>query len=299
MAQKQNRKAIDQGGASRQARPKPAAGRRKVQRRAPVPWMPIAVTVVLVAVVIVAFFVIRSANTTPQPAADTKTRDEVVAALQSQSPDNLNAVKLGSISPSSALKATPAGSTALVGPSGHPEVLYIGAEYCPYCAAQRWSLLAAMARFGTFSGVNLIRSSSTDVYPNTATLTFYKSTYTSSYVDFVPVEFEDGQGKALQAMTPDQKALFDKYNPQGGVPFIDFGNRWLALGPMYSPDMLGGKNWTDITDALNNPSSTQAQAILGATNLMTAEVCKLDGDQPGSVCGTSTISAIEGQLPTQ
>ena len=32
---------------------------------------------------------------------------------------------------------------------GKPEVLYIGAEYCPYCAAERWSMVVALSRFGT------------------------------------------------------------------------------------------------------------------------------------------------------
>jgi len=28
-----------------------------------------------------------------------------------------------------------------------PLVLYVGAEYCPYCAAQRWSTIIALSRF--------------------------------------------------------------------------------------------------------------------------------------------------------
>ena len=34
-----------------------------------------------------------------------------------------------------------------------PELLYIGAEYCPYCAASRWPLIIALSRFGTFKGL--------------------------------------------------------------------------------------------------------------------------------------------------
>jgi hypothetical protein len=40
---------------------------------------------------------------------------------------------------------------------GKPEVLYMGAEYCPYCAAERWALIVALSRFGTFSGLAPIR----------------------------------------------------------------------------------------------------------------------------------------------
>ena len=48
---------------------------------------------------------------------------------------------------------------ALVGADGKPEVLYVGAEYCPYCAAQRWALAVALSRFGTFTGLETTHSS--------------------------------------------------------------------------------------------------------------------------------------------
>ena len=32
-----------------------------------------------------------------------------------------------------------------------PAMLYYGAEYCPYCAAERWGIVAALSRFGTWS----------------------------------------------------------------------------------------------------------------------------------------------------
>ena len=32
--------------------------------------------------------------------------------------------------------------------NGKPEMLYIGAEFCPYCAASRWSMALALSRFG-------------------------------------------------------------------------------------------------------------------------------------------------------
>jgi hypothetical protein len=32
-------------------------------------------------------------------------------------------------------------------------MLYIGAEYCPYCAAERWPLVMALSKFGTFSNL--------------------------------------------------------------------------------------------------------------------------------------------------
>ena len=66
--------------------------------------------------------------------------------------------------------------------NGKPEVLYIGAEYCPFCAAERWGMVIALSRFGTFKNLSTTHSSSSDQFPNTATWTFYKSSYTSKYL---------------------------------------------------------------------------------------------------------------------
>ena len=77
---------------------------------------------------------------------------------------------------------------------GKPEVLYIGAEYCPYCAAERWAMVVALSRFGTLSGLGLIHSAAADgagqaePYPNTATWTFAHASYASKYLTFTPVE---------------------------------------------------------------------------------------------------------------
>ena len=46
-----------------------------------------------------------------------------------------------------------------------PAMLYYGAEYCPYCAAERWAMTAALSRFGTWSELKITASSHTDVFP--------------------------------------------------------------------------------------------------------------------------------------
>ncbi len=46
-----------------------------------------------------------------------------------------------------------------------PQVAYIGAEYCPFCASERWPMVIALSRLGTFSGLGLTTSSATDVFP--------------------------------------------------------------------------------------------------------------------------------------
>ena len=69
-----------------------------------------------------------------------------------------------------------------------PLILYAGAEYCPFCAAERWPLIIALSRFGSFSHLLLSHSSMTDVYANTQTFSFHTSTYSSPYITFEGVE---------------------------------------------------------------------------------------------------------------
>ena len=37
--------------------------------------------------------------------------------------------------------------------AGKPEVFYLGAEFCPYCAAERWPVVLALLQFGSFTGL--------------------------------------------------------------------------------------------------------------------------------------------------
>lgn len=202
----------------------------------------------------------------------------------------------------SAYFATVNGSPLTSG--GKPEVLYVGAEFCPYCGAQRWAMIVSLSRFGTFSGLSTIHSSSTDVYPNTPSWTFYGSTYTSKYITFTPVEeTTENEADTLQTPTAAQQALLVKYDPGtgdgGAIPFIDLGNKYVQVGNLsaYSPSMLAGKNWSQVATALSQPSSAIAQGALGNANYMTAGICTLTNNQPASAC-TPAVKALESKFAT-
>jgi hypothetical protein len=179
-------------------------------------------------------------------------------------------------------------------------MLYIGAEFCPYCAAERWAMAVALSRFGTFSPLHGIHSSTTDTDPNTPTLTFYKSTYTSNYLTFTPVENETVGKTLLQQTTTAQQSLWQKYDsgPNGlGYPFIDLGNQYVITGPTFDPGVLAGLTWDQVAaDLHNNPSSSVAQSADGAANLITAAICKMTNGQPGSVCSSSAVVKASGSL---
>ena len=67
--------------------------------------------------------------------------------------------------------------TKITGPAlvkaGKPLVLYIGAEFCPFCAGERWAVINALARFGTWSDLGATSSASQDQYPSTPTFSFH------------------------------------------------------------------------------------------------------------------------------
>jgi hypothetical protein len=175
-------------------------------------------------------------------------------------------------------------------------MLYIGAEFCPYCAELRWSMAVALSRFGTFTTpLRGIHSSASDVFPNTATLTFYKTGYTSKYLTFTPVENEKVDHSALQATTPAQQALWDKHDANS-FPFIDFGNKYMINSPIYDPQVLQGKSWAQISAALQDPANPIAKGALGAANYITAAICKTTSNQPDSVCTAPAITALQSKL---
>jgi thiol-disulfide isomerase/thioredoxin len=274
------------------ARPPRPRSMRKPVSNTPSWVAPVAV-VAGIALLVVAFLVIRW-YTTPLPPAplNVDATQQVLSSIAGLPQSELDAVGAGSAN--NLIK--PVSGTPLTGPNGHPEVFYLGAEYCPYCAAERWPMIIALSRFGAFSGLKTTSSSSSDVYPNTPTFTFHGATYTSQYVDFAAVETTDRDRNPLESPTSAQQALANQYDTSGSIPFVDFGNRYALSGAMYLPDVLSGMTWTAVADALAQASSPQAKAILGSANLITAAVCKLTADQPASVCSSSTIQSIEKTL---
>ena len=244
-----------------------------------------------------------SGNTAPPPTGSALT--SVVGQLTSVPASTLDQVGAGQ---------TAANPTSITGAAltsgGKPEVLYIGAEYCPYCAAERWALIVALNRFGTFSGLAPIRSAAKDgaghaePFPLTPTWTFAKSSYTSKYLTFTPVEgYTNIPDKAtgfytvLQTPTAAQQALLDKYDAafQGAIPFIDYGNRYLSVGASYNPAILSALTWAQIADDLHDPSSSVGKSVLGTANFATAAICSLTNNQPASAC-TSAVRALQPKI---
>jgi hypothetical protein len=263
---------------------KPVAG--------PPVWLGPAAVAAFVAVVIGAFLLYRWYTTPlPLPSPSPDTEAALIAQITSLPASEFETVGQGSAN----ILIKPATGTVLVGTTGKPQVLYIGGEFCPYCAAERWPLIIALSRFGTFTGLTSTSSSETDIFPNTPTFTFRSAKYTSDYIDFRGVETTDRNQQPLMTLSAAEDQVFGKYNPGRTIPFIDFGNRYTSAGAYYSPEALSGQSWQAIVDEVKDPSSVQAKAIVGSANLITAAICKMTSDQPASVC-TPMIQDLEKKL---
>jgi hypothetical protein len=184
---------------------------------------------------------------------------------------------------------------------GKPELLFIGAEGCPFCAVQRWGMIVALSQFGSFSHLHLMQSDTTE-RPAIRTFTFFGSSYQSPYVSFVPVEalsnVQRGMGFApLQRPSHSQSVLLTRFDPPGQTPFIDVAGRFIRVDSTVQPGLLRGESWAQIASSLSRPTSIPAQAIAGEAEVLTAELCEATNGNPQSVCSAGVVAQYEAALP--
>lgn len=251
----------------------------------------VSVIVVLVAGIALYAWLFRGSNPISGNASSTRVV-QLVTHVPASSYDRVPVMAGGGDSSSFESTGTrPASGT-------RPYLLYVGAEFCPFCAAERWAIVTALSRFGTFSGLNLITSSSTDVFPNTPTFTFLNASYRSPYLTFTSREVEDRNQQPLQKLTNQEAALDSRYNSGGYIPFILVDNRYFQVSAAYSPALLQGQTWNRIAAGLSNPSNTTTKSILGEANIISAAICDSDGQRPARVCRSSGVTAASAELPS-
>jgi thiol-disulfide isomerase/thioredoxin len=171
--------------------------------------------------------------------------------------------------------------------NGKPLIVYVGAEYCPYCAAARWPLVIALLRFGNFTGLQYMLSSATDVYANTPTFTFVNASYSSPYLVFESYEYENRGYQPLQSVPANYSQIWNEVG-NGGIPFVDFANKVVMTGAPYDPALLDEYNWTQIIGYIQSNESVGVQ-IEASANMITSAVCSVDGGRPVSVCDSPAI----------
>lgn len=179
-------------------------------------------------------------------------------------------------------------SDAALTSGGKPELLYIGAEYCPVCATERWPLIVALSHFGTFANLSETHSSVSD--GDIPTFSFYGATFTSPYLTFTSVETTTNQPagnyyKKLETPTSDQMALWQAKDGQNlTFPFIDIGGKWFLGSSQFPASALIGASFSDILNTVGNNSTSLGRAIDASAAALTRYICSITGQQPAQTC---------------
>ena len=299
--------------ASRGGRPAPRASARQTlqQRRQRNIYMAIggiAVVVVVVAVII-AVSLAGGGTKTPSTTGKVVSGDFAVpAALVAKDEnvpvDQLVAQAKGLPDTAAPPQALPA-KNPLFSSGGKPGIVYVGADYCPYCAAERWALIMALSKFGSFSGLQGTTSSATDTNPSTPTFSFYGSTYTSKYLSFQADEQETNTDQQLQAPTAAEEALVTKYDTtpyipaadqgENPIPFVYLGGKYVLTGNQYDASVISAMPWTTAASYMTSGTNATSKSLEAAAGYLVGELCVLAHNQPVSVCSqvTSVLKCIK------
>src|ERR1700712_5380042 len=121
----------------------------------------------------------------------------------------------------------------------------MGAEWCPFCASERWALVEATSRFGKWSGLKeLLSRSGQDFFPSLPTYDLSAATYTSKYLSLRHIEVATVKGEPLQKLGSFEERLVDGYDKLGSVPFLFAGGpsgRYTGETP-HPPSPVQGQN---------------------------------------------------------
>jgi hypothetical protein len=250
--------------------------------------MAIAVVVVVV-IVVVAFVVIKVAGggSSPSSVSSPPAGTPIPAAVTTR----LASIPLSTLvaAPTSGVETAPA---AIKDPplkaDGKPDLLFIGAEFCPICATERWAMYVALSKFGTFSPEpGRIHSAVRD--GDIATLTFYKTKFTSPYFTFTPVETTTNQPDGdyyvtLQSPTQAQLKLWEAHTSQS-FPWLDFGGKEDLNSAQYDPTELEGVSFNNIAKVIGNNSTAIGADVDASAKVLIQTICStLSGNKPASVC---------------
>ena len=278
-------------------------------------WIAIALVVVVVATLVI--IKVTGGNSTGGTGVFQPTDATTAAQVTGVPATTFDTVSTNSpvapISPPIALKGQPSFVSTSATGAKLPTVFYLGAEYCPYCAAERWPLIVALGRFGTFSNLGDMESSTQpgEPYPGTPTFTFVKSTYTSKYLVFRSIEqytnvpdTSTGFYTTLQKPSKDELANFKKYdtskwipnitsNQDYSIPYLTIDNKYIVSGASYTPATLASLTRSQIAQGLSDPTSPVTDAIVATANYLSAAICVATKDQPSNVCTSAGVSAAK------
>jgi hypothetical protein len=181
-------------------------------------------------------------------------------------------------------------------PSGKSLVFFMGAVFCPYCAAERWAIVAALSKFGTWEGIVDDSSAGHDEkYLNIPTLNFTRANYESKLVEFVGRETADRNFEPLQELDDKDYQILDTFNPDQIIPFLLIDGQFMQVGSGYSPQLLEGLDHAKVRTALSDTNSAVGKALESESNNIVAMICKGIGGK-AEICSSESIRALSAKI---
>ena len=179
--------------------------------------------------------------------------------------------------------------------SGKIFVFFMGAEYCPYCAAERWAIVRALSKYGSWTGLKQTMSAARDEpFLNLPTYDLTEATYTSQQIEFVAREIKDREFKPLQKLLKTEEKLVRKYNPQRKIPFLLIGGRFMQIESGFSPKIFIGHTFRQTETELKKIESDIRKMIDDEANIISALLCVLG--LPPDLCKETAIVDLATQI---
>jgi hypothetical protein len=179
---------------------------------------------------------------------------------------------------------------------GRPEIMFMCAEYWYKCAAERWALVMALSKFGTFTALRGTTSAAAGASPKTPTFSFYGAIYSSKYLTLVTDELETstdvggGEYPLLQPPTAQEMTMMNAWDRppyttiKTSLPFAYIGGKFLLTAAQYDASAISQMSFQTAARVMSSgtgPVSLHAEAAAG---YLVADFCALTRDQPERVC---------------
>jgi thiol-disulfide isomerase/thioredoxin len=173
-------------------------------------------------------------------------------------------------------------------------VFFMGAEYCPYCAAERWAIVRALQRVGQWSGLKQTMSAARDEpFLNLPTYDFTEAVYTSPHVEFVARETKDREFKPLQKLLRAEEKLVRQYDSGRQIPFLLVAGRFMLNEAGFTPKIFIGHTFRQTETELKKPESEIRKTIDAEASIIIALLCV--SGLPQEVCKESGVAELIAQ----
>lgn len=180
--------------------------------------------------------------------------------------------------------------------TGKALVYFMGAGFCPFCAAQRWAIVNALSRFGKWEGLVDDKSAGQDEkYLNVPTMSFAKAKYTSDVVEFIGRETADRNFEPLQELDDKDYEVLDVYNPDQIIPFLLIDGRFTQIGAGFSPQLIENMSHEAVRAEMSKPDSSIGKVIQSEIDNITALICHSVAGK-GEKCSEESVKALVSKI---